>query len=284
MATQTVTLLTDWGNADHYAAVVKARLFAKIPDVRVVDISHSVPRSDIYAAAYMAIDSYPYFPEGTIHIVGVEDIATKDNVHLVVKFGQQFIIGTDNGFFTILQILSGKTMDLVYEIEVSKETKSFTFPARDLFPRVASMLSVGMPLDKIGKLSRLHSRVFDGPGLKVQRTSENINGNMTGMHLTGRVLFIDDFGNIITNITKKEYDACLEACPGGYEFKDMYVDLRRINGKIVDTYDNVPIAAPAFIFLENGFLEIAENKENFYKKMGIARGAKVIMRFGPKIK
>ena len=281
MATQTVTLLTDWGNTDHYAAVVRARLFAKIPDVRVVDISHSVPRGDVWAAAYMAIDTYPYFPENTIHIVGVEDISTTENVHMVVRFGHQYIIGTDNGFFTILQILSGRKMDPVYQIDISPESKVHTFPSRDLFSKVASMLSAGMSLDQIGKPAGFHSRIIEGPGIEVQRTfDKDSNDNIIEMQLSGRVLFVDSFGNVVTNITRKQCEACLTE----YDFSELYAASRKIPGRFKQKYTEVAVAAPVFIFLENGFLEIAVNRGSIYKMFGITPGSKVIMRFKPKTK
>lgn len=282
MMTQTVTLLTDWGLADHYAAVVRARLQAKLPDVRVVDITHAVPRdsNNIYAAAYMAFDAYRYFPAGTIHIIGVDDIASSENAHLLVRFDRQFFIGADNGFFSVLEQLSGKKAESVYEIETWQETEVYTFPARDLFPKVASLLAVGTPLHQIGTRladeARFRFKLLEG-GLILQRTPEkDRNGNVTGMQLTGRVLCVDGFGNVITNITKKQF----AACEAEFRFIELRVGWRVFPGKFVSAYMDVGAGDIAFIFLENGFLEISVNRENAARILGVNNGAKVVLRFG----
>lgn len=281
MMTQTVTLLTDWGLTDHYAAVVRARLQAKLPDVRVVDITHAVPRDkgNIYAAAYMAFDTYRYFPTGTIHIIGVDDIASPENAHLVVRFDRQFFIGADNGFFSVLECLSGKQAEEVYEIKTWQETQVYTFPARDLFPKVATLLAVGTPPAQIGTRladdKRFRPKLLEG-GLVLQRTPErDRNGNVTGMQLSGMVLCVDGFGNIITNITKKQF----AACETEFKFVDVRVDWRKISGRFVRAYMDVEPGDLAFIFLENGFLEISMNRGNAARILGVDNGAKVVVRF-----
>lgn len=282
--TQTVTLLTDWGLSDHYAAVVRARLQAKLPDVRVVDISHAVPRdnSNIYAAAYMLFDTYRYFPTGTIHIIGVDDIASSENAHLVVKFDRQFFIGADNGFFSVLECLSGKQAEEVYEIKTWQETQVYTFPTRDLFPKVATLLAVGTPLSQIGiRLAddtRFRPKLLEG-GLLLQRALEkDRNGNVTGMQLSGMVLFMDGFGNIITNITQKQF----AVCEAEFKFVDLRVDWRVFSGKFVKAYMDVDAGDIAFIFLENGFLEISMNRGSVARIMGVNSNSKVTIRFTKK--
>lgn len=284
MMTQTVTLLTDWGLSDHYAAVVRARLQAKLPDVRVVDISHAVPRdnSNIYAAAYMLFDTYRYFPTGTIHIIGVDDIASSENAHLVVKFDRQFFIGADNGFFSVLECLSGKQAEEVYEIKTWQETQVYTFPTRDLFPKVATLLAVGTPLSQIGiRLAddtRFRPKLLEG-GLLLQRALEkDRNGNVTGMQLSGMVLFMDGFGNIITNITQKQF----AVCEAEFKFVDLRVDWRVFSGKFVKAYMDVDAGDIAFIFLENGFLEISMNRGSVARIMGVNSNSKVTIRFTKK--
>lgn len=284
MITQTVTLLTDWGLSDHYAAVVRARLQAKLPDVRVVDISHAVPRdnSNIYAAAYMLFDTYRYFPTGTIHIIGVDDIASSENAHLVVKFDRQFFIGADNGFFSVLECLTGKQAEEVYEIKTWQETQVYTFPARDLFPKVVALLAVGTPLNQIGTRladdARFRPKLLEG-GLVLQRTPEkDRNGNITGIQLSGMVLCLDGFGNIITNITRKQF----AACEAEFKFVDLRVDWRVFSGKFVRAYMDVDAGDIAFIFLENGFLEISMNRGNAARIMGVNSNSKVTIRFTKK--
>lgn len=277
MAAQTITLLSDWGLSDHYAAVVRAKLFSYLPDVRVEDISHLVPRNDIYAAAFMAFDAYRYFPEGTVHIVGVNDIASPASPHMVVKLDNHFFIGADNGFFSILQILTGKKAQEIYEIDVWQdiEVNIFTFPARDLFPKVAVLLLTGTPLDRIGKPGVLASRMLDG-GLFLQRTPEkDRNGNTVGLQLAGKVLYIDGFGNLITNITAEQVASCARDFP----FAEFRVGWKTLKGSFVKAYMDVPEGEIALIFLENGLLEISINRGNAGNLLGMDKGVKLFMCF-----
>ncbi|MCM1530930.1 MAG: SAM-dependent chlorinase/fluorinase [Bacteroides sp.] len=277
---RTITLLSDWGTSDHYAAVVRARLYALLPEVRVVDISHQVPRDDIYAAALMAFDSYSYFPEGTIHIIGVDDIASSENMHLVVKFDGHFFIGADNGFFRILQSISGKEADAVYEImEVYQDTSIFTFSTRDLFVKVAARLVLGVPLDQIGHETKFKSKLLDGSRLFVQRVPQrDREGHLIGWDLTGSVLRIDGFGNVITNIPKSQYAACLVNFPFSALLFNSWNEIK--GGRFVDSYKDVLPGEAAFIFLANGFLEISVNRGEASALFGISDGSKVVMRFG----
>lgn len=281
MSIQTVTLLSDWGIADHYAAVVRGKLLSFMPGANVVDISHLVPRNDIYAAAYMAFDTYPYFPEGSIHIIGVDDIASPQAPHLVVRFDNHFFIGADNGFFSVLQAITGRNVQEIYEIErVYQESDVFTFPARDLFPKVAALLAAGTPFSEIGPAVQLRFKMLDG-GIFLQRVAEkDREGNVIGLRLSGRVLHVDGFGNIVTNVTKTQFDACLKA----YPFAELSVGWKVLDGSFAKAYMDVPEADQAFIFLENGFLEISVNRDNMAKLRGLNKNAKVNLRFGRKNK
>lgn len=273
---KTVTLLSDWGNSDHYAAVVRAKVLSLIPEANVVDISHSVPRDDIYAAAFMTLDTYPYFPEGSVHIIGVNDIASSENLHIVVQADNHFFIGADNGFFTLLKIISGKKMQAVHKIEVEPETAVNTFPSRDLFPHVAALLLNGTPLDAIGSPTTLQTAMLE-KGIFLQATPENDrNGQTVGSVLSGKVLYVDHFGNIITNITLEKYADCIRSHP----FSGMQLGWKSVSGRFVKAYKDVPEGDIAFIFLANGLLEISMNRGHAGNLLGVDRNTKVFLRFG----
>lgn len=277
MLGKTVTLLSDWGNSDHYAAVVRAKVLSLVPEASVVDISHSVPRDDIYAAAFMMFDTYPYFPEGSVHIIGVNDIASIESPHVVMKFDNHFFVGADNGFFTLLQIISGKKAQAVYEIKVCQdpEVYTFTFPSRDLFPQVAALLLNGTPLEAIGDATVLQTTMLDR-GIFQTTTECDCNGQAVGCVLSGKVFYVDYFGNIITNITFEKYSACLK----NYPFSDLQLGWKSVSGRFVKAYKDVPEGDIAFIFLTNGLLEIAMNRAHAGELLGVDRNTKVSLRFG----
>lgn len=266
MGVQTVALLSEWGNADYYVGVVKAKLYAYIPDVRIVDISHRVFRDDIYTAAFMMLNAYPYFPEDTIHIIGINDIASTQTPHWVVRFENQWFIGADNGFFSALQMFTGKSLQAVYEIDLWQETDVYTFPGRDLFPKVAAMLAARRPMSEIG-----HPVTYKLKNLKYvnaqQVPEKDRSGRQIGIRLLGRVLYVDTFGNICTNITRNLYDACCKEYPA----RELYIGGQRIPFKLSTAYMDVEEGDFAFIFLENGFLEISVNRGFASDYIGVDR-------------
>lgn len=252
-------------------------MLSLVPEANVVDISHSVPRDDIYAAAFMMLDAYPYFPEGSVHIIGVNDIASSvESPHIVVKADNHFFIGADNGFFTLLHILSEKKAQAVHRIEVEPETAVNTFPSRDLFPHVAALLLNGTPLDAIGSPTTLQTAMLE-KGIFLQATPEkDRDGQIVGSVLSGKVLYVDHFGNIITNITLEKYSDCIR----NYPFSGMQLGWKSVSGRFVKAYKDVPEGDIAFIFLSNGLLEISINRAHAGNLLGVDRNAKVFLRFG----
>lgn len=266
MGLQTVTLLSDWGLADYYLGVVKAKLYAYIPDVRIVDISHRVPRDDIYTAAYMMLNAYPYFTQNTIHIIGVNGIASPQTPHVVVRFENQWFIGADNGFFSALRMLTGKSLQEVYEINLWQETDTFTFPGRDLFPKTAAMLAARCPMSEIGTPVTLNLKTLNY--VSAQKLPEKDRaGRQIGLRISGRALYVDSFGNICTNITRSLYDSCNRE----YPVKELYIVGHRIPFRLSKAYMDVEEGDIACIFLENGFLEISVNRGFASDYMGVDR-------------
>lgn len=276
MVTQTITLLSDWGIADHYAAVVREKLYSSLPECRVVDISHQVPLNDIYAAAYILLDAYRCFPEGTIHIIGVDDIASTATPHVVMQLDNHFFIGADNGIFSVLKAISGKSAQQIHEIEIWQETEIYTFPARDLFPKVAALIANGTALSQIGPAVELQQRTL-ASGLFVERRPIKDGEETIGLSLSGKVLYIDHFGNIVTNISVGKFAACRDEFPfaelrlGWKSYKD---------AAFAKAYMDVKEGGVALIFLENGLLEISINRAHAANLMGVNRNTKVELYFG----
>ncbi|MDP2840675.1 MAG: SAM-dependent chlorinase/fluorinase, partial [Candidatus Methanoperedens sp.] len=188
-----ITLLTDFG--DLYPASMKGVILGIYPAANIVDISHSVPRHDMRAGAFMLMACARYFPSGTVHIAVVDPgVGTKRRaiaINAVSKdHGIHYFIGPDNGILIPAARSVGEPE--VYEITNKKlfnPEVSSTFHGRDIFAPVGAHISKGMDIADVGR--RISDFVDLGFG----------KGKKMGDSVKGRVIFIDEFGNIVTNIS-----------------------------------------------------------------------------------
>ena len=144
-----VTLTTDFGHKDYSIAVIKAALLSQIPGVNIIDISHQISPYNHSETAYILKNSYAAFPNGSIHIIGVESEFTPENIHLAMEFDGHFFIGADNGIFSLIkeELKSNK----IVAINIHKSVIT-SFPVLDVFVKVACHIARGGTLEIIGKL------------------------------------------------------------------------------------------------------------------------------------
>ena len=185
-----VTLTTDFGHKDYSIAVIKAALLSQIPEVNIIDISHQISPYNHSETAYILKNSYAAFPKGSIHIIGVESEFTPENIHLAMEFDGHFFIGADNGIFSLIkeELKSIKTV----AINIHKSVIT-SFPVLDVFINVAAHISrdgalevIGSPVNKIRELTNIKPVI-----------------NPEGNKILGSVIYIDNYGNVVTNITEK---------------------------------------------------------------------------------
>ena len=185
-----ITLITDFGTKDHYVGSVKGALYSELNDLRIVDISHSISPFNIIEAAYIIENSYKNFPIGSIHIIGVDSEKTPEQNHLVIKLDGHYFICADNG---ILSLLTTKIKpEKIININVHNELPS-TFSVLDVFVKIAAHIYRGGSIDLVGS--------------KVEKLKElyNINPilNEKTKEIIGNVIYVDNYENVVTNITKK---------------------------------------------------------------------------------
>ncbi len=187
-----ITLTTDFGYKDYFVSVIKASIYKEIPNANVVDISNSISPFNHSEAAYILKNAYKAFPKKSIHIVGVDSEFSPENKHLLMSFDGHYFIGANNGIFSLL--LEGKKYDKLVEINIHDVSVS-SFPVLDVFVKVA------------GHLSRKGS--VEVVGIKTKELKEIINVNPvfneSKTQLIGSVIYIDNFGNVVTNIKKKYF-------------------------------------------------------------------------------
>ncbi|MFX1486953.1 MAG: S-adenosyl-l-methionine hydroxide adenosyltransferase family protein, partial [Promethearchaeota archaeon] len=185
-----ITLLTDFGIKDAYVAAMKGTILKICPVAKIVDISHEVPRFNIEYAAFLLMQTAQYFPEGTIHVVVVDPGVGTRRRRIIIKTKRSFFIGPDNG--VLIPAAEREGLSQIIKIESAKymlcET-SKTFEGRDVFAPVAAHLASGTPLESFG---RLIENVIEHPFPSPKVSEEGISGE---------VIHIDGFGNLITNIS-----------------------------------------------------------------------------------
>lgn len=254
-----ITLTSDWSYSDYYVAAVKGKILSLMPDATIVDITHDVAPFNVRQAGFVLKNSFRDFPQGTIHIIGVDTIETLDIPHVVVKAEGQYFISADNGIFG--QILTD--FEEAVEIDVPSDSDSFNFATRDRFVKVAKMIAEGTPLLEIGpKREKLNGGLF----CAVVRDNS----------IEGIVIHIDSFENLITNITKEVF----ERERRGRKFKILVKGNLYTIDKISDSYLDVDKADLVAIFGSHGNLELALNNAKLASLCGIELDSTIRVVFG----
>jgi len=188
-----ITLTTDFGEKDHFAAAVKGATYSELEDVKIVDISHWVSPFHIMEAAYIIQNAYSSFPAGTIHIIGIDSELNPENKHIAVLLDGHYFICANNGIISMLanEIKPEKI------VEINIHDKVITnFPVLDVFVKVACHIARGGTLEVIGKQI---DTIKELRGIR-----PTINQEAT--QIMGSVIYIDNYGNVITNITKSKFE------------------------------------------------------------------------------
>ena len=188
-----ITLTTDFGNKDFFVASVKGAILSGVKNALIIDISHEIQPYNHSEAAYVLKNAYKTFPKGTIHIIGVESELTPENRHIAMLFEGHYFIGSDNGIFSMIK--DDLKAEKIVEINIH-ENESPSFYVLDAFVKVASHLS------RMGKLEVI------GKTIKTIKQITNINPvvNNKENQILGSVIYIDNYGNVVTNINRKFFN------------------------------------------------------------------------------
>ncbi|MEG2336412.1 MAG: SAM-dependent chlorinase/fluorinase, partial [Bacteroidales bacterium] len=196
-----ITLLSDWGTKDHYVASVKGRIYTYLPEATIVDISHEIPFFDLGKAAHVLKNSYFNFPKGSIHIIGVNAVASINMPHVIVEYEQHYFIGADNGIFSLL---FPEIPQNVWEVNVMQDSLSYTFPCRDVFPKVAAKIAHKEDFANFTYHSQIKNILT--PNMPAYSHNTDAEGNLIDGFIRGIVVYIDHYGNLITNIPRYRFD------------------------------------------------------------------------------
>ncbi|MCD6166555.1 SAM-dependent chlorinase/fluorinase [bacterium] len=190
-----ITLLTDFGWQDGYVGVMKGVIWGINPNVQIVDFSHDIAPQDIDAAAFVLKISYPYFPKDTVHVVVVDPGVGSERQILGVKTEAGYFLAPDNGVLKyIFDELPRCQVISINQRRFFLSEVSQTFHGRDIFAPVAAHLSKGENFYNLGSPTKAF---FKGTVWHPTRNKSSIEG---------RIIYIDRFGNLISNISKRLFD------------------------------------------------------------------------------
>ena len=185
-----ITLTTDYGNKDYSVSSLKAKLISNIDNIRIVDISHDISPFNLSEAGYVLEGAFRDFPKGTIHILSVDSELTPENRHIAIMYEGSFFIGADNGVFSL--IFRDKKPDQIVEINIHNNYNN-NISADELFVKVASHIKRSGPLNVVGtEIEKIKEITNLRPVI-----NKEIN------QILGSVIYIDNYGNVVTNITEK---------------------------------------------------------------------------------
>ena len=249
-----ITLTTDYGNKDYSVSELKAKIYNEITDVRIVDISHNISPFNLTEAAYIIKSAYRHFPKGSIHIIGIESDLTPENAHIAMKFDDNYFIGADNGIFSM--IIGDFKADSIVEINIHKNYNN-TITANDVFVKIATHISRDGKLEVIGKKIDSIKEIKD---IKPVVSSDN-------NQIIGSVIYIDNYGNVVTNITQNIFDKIAKSRPFTIYARNVKFD------KIFNNYsDAIDYSVPKdkreedgkkiALFNNLGYLELSIYKSN----------------------
>ena len=255
-----ITLTTDLGLKDYYVASVKAAILKEFPEAVIVDISHEIPAFDLQKSAFIIKNCYHDFPEGTIHILGVNSESGIETPHLAIHHNGHYFIGADNGMFSLIFDTPPEKM---VELTISQDTDRVTFPTKDVFVKAACHIARGGTLEVIGKPKE---------ELAVRTLFRAVSENNL---IKGIATYIDHYGNIITNITESSFREYGKGRPFKIFFRGAEYEIDVIS----PSYNSVAEGERVAMFSSTGYIEIAINKANASKLFGINQGDIIRMEF-----
>ena len=255
-----ITLTTDLGLVDNYAASVKGAILREIPDATIVDITHQIPSFDLQKSAFVLRNCYEDFPEGTIHIVGVNSESDINTPHIAIYANGHYFIGADNGVFSLI---FDNPPEKIVELTISQDTDRITFPTKDVFVKAACHIARGGTLEVIGAAK---------PELAVRTMFRAVSEHNI---IRGIATYIDHYGNVITNIS----ESLFKEFGNGRTFKILFRSAEYEINIINPSYCSVVEGERVALFSSTGFIEIAINKANASKLFGINQGDIIRIEF-----
>ena len=227
--------MSDFGHRDHYVAAVKAKILSFSHNLKIVDITHQIEPFNTMHGAYVLRSVFRDFPKGTVHLISVNTPTGKDERLLAMKQEDHFFVGSDNGIFSLLS----DKISVVVELKKDITNNNFhpTFPEKITLAAAAAALANEVSIYNLGPQTEIKTLLNRQP-----RTTKD--------QILGCVIHIDNFGNLITNISKDLFYQMSENRPFKIDFSRDHLDA------ISESYSDVANGDSMAIFNSSGLLEI----------------------------
>jgi S-adenosylmethionine hydrolase len=249
-----ITLTTDFGEKDHFTGATKGAIYSELPNVTIVDISHNVRPFNVPEAAYIIENAYRSFPKGTIHIIGIDSELNVENKHIAMLLDDHYFICANNGIMSM--ICSEIAPSKIVEINIHDKMQT-CFTVLDVFVKVACHIARGGKLEVVGKPINSIKPINNlKPYVNEERTK-----------IIGRVIYIDNYGNVITNVRKSFFETVqkgrkFEITARQYKFKTIYNKYCDFINFDIPKADRQDEGKGIVLFNSGGFLEIAMYKSD----------------------
>lgn len=250
-----ITLLTDFGREDYYTSVFKGELYKACPSSIVVDLTHSIPAYSINKAAYFLKNTFTHFPEGSLHIARVYETSSKEENILLVKYQQHYFAAPDNGLLSM--VFEQETPSEVYVLnkEICRDLS-----LDQMYSKVARTIVFNGSIHEIGiPIKEIVERLVHKPVIYENR-------------INGVVLHVDHFGNVITNISRGDFNLGVK----GRQFEINFRRQDKIN-ELSKNYADVPEGDKLALFNDKDYLEIAINVGEASSLLGLGVGDRILI-------
>ena len=248
-----ITLTTDFGHKDYFVGALKGKILSEHKEAVIVDISHEIDLFNTLEASYCIEAAYHNFPKGTIHIIGVDSERVGDTQHIAMQWDDHYFICADNGILNTL--IQKKNPQKIVAITIHDRLNT-DVSDMDVFVAVACHIARGGLLNVVGK---------EIPSLKpVSVLTSSITDDLS--EIKGQIVYIDSFGNCVTNISQKQFNDTIR----GRKF-EIVIKNKKFS-RLHKSYSDFPVSDVKqlkdlegdflALFNENGYLEIAIYKSN----------------------
>jgi len=245
-----ITLTTDYGLKDHFVGALKGKIISQHNEALIIDISHHIDPFNTSEASYIIGAAYGSFPKGSVHIIGIDIELKEDNQHVAIEWNGHYFIAADNGILSML-------------IQKIKPQKMVAINIHDrLLPEATDMdvfVTVAVHIAKGGSLSVI------GKEIKALKEVTELQPVLAADSIKGYVVYIDHFGNAVTNISRKLFLDVAKGRPYEVNFKGKRVKTIFAKYSDIETADKQTttiMGKNLVIFNEAGFLEIGIYKSN----------------------
>jgi len=253
-----LTITSDWGTTDYFIGAMKGDILTLCPEAAIIDISHAINPFDLVQGAFVFKNSWIRFPKGTVHLVGMCSASKEVPALVVISYKNHYFVGPDDGFFSL--VFDEMPLDAYYILD-AKGNK--VIPGSNVLASSGAFLANGGKIKDMGeKASSLIQKSM------IQPVTEEGT-------IRGSIIYIDTFGNLITNIEKSLFERIARG-------RDFEITLRSSEYMINEVHDSYFEAGRGNLlahYNESGYLEIAISQGDASKLIGVSCGDIIRIEF-----